>query len=299
MISIDLEVNPSEILALVGMKGSGKANFIKILSGEEVDKGDHGTIFFNNKLIKFPHTLQDDKSSLVIISRASYLVPNLSVAENIYLGRHFTGVLGQINWNKLFAATTDLFKEFGIDYISPNSLIEELTPFQQLVVKLLKAITTEARIIILDEVTVDLSENSETLLFFGLLKKLKTKEYSIIYIPFKIEEIIDLADKIAILHDGHMVGEICPLKELSFDEIVNRMMGRSEISNPLADSFLERFNITEKEKTIIAYIAKGYSNQEISNKLGITLGTVKNHIYNIFQKTDVKNRMELCNILKL
>ena len=131
------------------------------------------------------------------------------------------------------------------------------------------------------------------------MDQLKKAGKNIIYVPYRIEEIFRVVDKAAILYKWEITGSVNDLSSISYERIINVMMGQEQNSNPFTDLFVEKYHITEREKEIIILIANGFSNQDICERLDISVGTVKNHIYNLFQKTEVKNRMELCNLIRM
>ncbi len=296
MLPIRINLNEGELLAIIGSKGAGKSTFLKVLLNINEDNEYFRKIFINDEQI---NVKENELQKFLIDFRATEnLIPSLSVAENIFLGRQFTGSLGKINWNKLYFEAGEVLNELGITSINYDTPVKDLTLFQKLLVVIARVYSRKVNYFIFDEITHDL-DKAEVFELYCIINKLKKLIKTIIYVPYRIEEISQIADKVAIFYKGDLACEILDMNNISYERIINIMMGQEKNSNPFTDLSIETFKITEREKEIILLVANGFSNTDISERLDISLGTVKNHIYNIFQKTNVKNRNELCNILKI
>ena len=288
MNKMRLNINSGSIVSIVGQKGSGKSTFCALLS--ESGEVSQFELLVNDKR-------DSTERKVCNISDFSRLAPNLSVAENIYLEHYKRKLIFGIDWNRIYAETSDLLLSLQITNITPESSTESATMLQKSCIQILKGLVSGCSFFIADEITKDLSvaEKNE---FFVLLRKLKDKGKIIFFIPYLVEEISEISDHVIVLFKGTIVGQPLDIKESSYERILNMMMGHDGNNGIINQAFLEKYNITEREKEIILYISGGLSNQEISDKLDISLGTVKNHVFNIFQKTHAKSRIELCNLLK-
>lgn len=294
-----LDLEDGEVLAIIGAKGSGKSTFCRMLTGnQESTENTFRDIYINENLANSPKSELSKKIYLFTVSCTEYLVPNLTVAENIFLGRQAKSPLSRINWNKLYSEAKDILEEMGISSIKFDDVCNNLSLLQKIMVVICRQYSRGIQYFIFDEITRDITLG-EIETFFRILKNLKKLKKNIIFVPYLIEEITRVADKVSILYKGDFTSEAVKLSDISYERIINIMMGQEQCTNPFTDVFLEKYKITEREKEIIVLIANGFSNQDISDRLAISLGTVKNHIYNLFLKTKVKNRMELCNLFKI
>lgn len=296
MHAVRLNLEKGNLLAIIGSKGAGKSTFLKVLLNLDGCDKYYRKIFINDEWIN--NTENDLPKYLIDFKATEKLVPSLTVAENIFLGRQFTGHLGKINWNKLYFESSEILNALGIAKIQYDTVVKDLSLFQKLLVVLAKVYSKNVKYFIFDEITREL-EKEEVFELYYTINKLKTLEKTIVYVPYRIEEISQIADKVAIFYKWDLACEVLDMKNVSYERIINIMMGQEKNTNPFTDLFLEKYKITEREKEIIILIANGYSNGDIGERLDISLGTVKNHVYNIFQKTDVKNRLELINLIKM
>lgn len=303
--SVNLEFRSGEIVALVNTIGSEKNSLLEIITGQTGSLGYEGDIYINNIRKEFNAPEDAQKAGIAMFHHKEWLIEELSVAENIFLDRQFTGSLGIINWDKLFASTKALLDEYKVNQIEPLTKVKDLDRFQKYEVVFLKAISLNARILIFDEITKQMSE-SDKIQFFALLDRLKQHNFAILYVAHKPDEIAKIADKAAILYNGRIIGEILDANQMNFkqldiriEQLINGIMGLEHSVVFLSPTFIEKYHITEREQEIIKLLASGRSNQEIGEKLFISTGTVKNHIYKIFQKAGVKSRMELTHLIKM
>lgn len=293
-----LTLNPGECLAVIGAIGSGKTTFCNMLVNQLEDKKYLREIYINEQKIEFSDQKYKEEIVLFNIDTLANLVPGMTVAENIFLGRQSGSPLSRINWNKIYSETKDILNKLDIKSLHFDQKVEELSILEKILVVICREFSRGVKYFVFDEITRNI-ESSDFNKFFPVLERLKREQKNLIYVPYRIEEISQIADKVSILYKWDFTGEAVNLSEISYERIINIMMGQEQRTNPFTDAFLEKYRITEREKEIIILVANGFSNQEISERLSISLGTVKNHMYNLFQKTHVKNRMELCNLLKI
>ena len=223
---INFEANYGEVLALVGENGAGKSTLMKILSGVWPHSAYSGEIYIDGVLTKFTDTKDAQKNGVAIIYQELNLIPHLSVAENIFLDRQKTGLLGLINWNHLRSGTQKLIDQLEITGVNPDDIVKDLTVGKQQLIEIAKALSQKSRIIVFDEPTSALTDKEVDSLF-KVINKLKNENVCMIYISHKMEELNKIADKIAILRDGKTIGNIEKINSININEVIKRMVGRS------------------------------------------------------------------------
>jgi len=217
---VSFKVRPGEIHALVGENGAGKSTLMKILSGAY--QKDAGNIKIDGKEVNITNPHMGRKSGIAIIYQEFALAPDLTVAENIYLD-HLGSKKGFINWSRLYRDADELIKSIGFD-INPRSIIADLTVAYRQVVEITKALSENAKILILDEPTAVLAPR-ETEQLFEVLRKLKQQDVSVIYISHRLDEIFKVADIITVIKDGAVTGTVNPA-DVNTDDIISMMIGR-------------------------------------------------------------------------
>lgn len=219
---VSFDLGQAEVLGLVGENGAGKSTLMKILSGAYPYPEYEGEIYVNEKLARFTTPKEAADSGIAIIYQELNLIPELSVAENIFLGRE-PGRLGRVNWKKLYSDAKDLLSKLEIK-ISPKELIKNLSIGKQQMVEIAKAFSCDARILILDEPTSALTE-LEVEGLFNMIRSLKARGVAMIYISHKLDEIFRITDRITVLRDGKVIATH-KRNELSRDRLVSLMVGR-------------------------------------------------------------------------
>ena len=247
---VDLHVKPGEILALVGENGAGKSTLMKILSGAYQKDAGNIKIDGEEVQIKNPHIGRE--LGISIIYQEFALVPDLTVAENIFLGDIYQKN-GIIKWNTLYEEAGKLIESLGFE-INPRTKLKNLSIAYQQVVEICKALSEEAKVLILDEPTAVLAPN-EVKLLFRTLRTLKDRGVSIIYISHRLEEIFEIADRAEVLKDGKLSG-VVNVEETDRNEVINLMIGRE-----LKDMFPKRDTKIGKDLLTV----KNLSNDVVSN----------------------------------
>ena len=220
--NVQLDVQPGEIHALVGENGAGKSTLMKILSGEYLSES--GTILFKGQEVKIldPQTAQD--MGIAIINQELALIPYLSAAQNIFLGREpLKKVSKLIHWKKLNQEANTYLDRLKLDF-GPQTLVADLSIAQQQMVEVAKALSLDAQILIMDEPTSALTEKESEVLF-GLIRELSDRGIAIIYISHRMEEIKQLAHRITVFRDGCYIGT-SNNSEITIEEIIHLMVGR-------------------------------------------------------------------------
>ncbi len=235
--SVDFSIRKGEVHALMGENGAGKSTLIKVLTG--VYPKDNGTIFFNGKEVEINTRSDAAKLGIGVIYQELSLIPTLSVTQNIMIGKekHFGGVLAVSAMRKEVKRLIDLY-EFDM---SPDDIVETLSLAQQQMVEILKALSENAYMIIMDEPTASLS-TKESEILFTIIDQLKEKGISVLYISHRLEEVFRLSDRITVLRDGSKVG-VLNKDEIIPAEVVKMMIGKelseASASRPLSTSTKE------------------------------------------------------------
>jgi ribose transport system ATP-binding protein len=217
---VTLKAKGGEIHAVVGENGAGKSTLMKILAGAY--QMDSGEILLNQKKVTISDPKSGRESGVGIIYQEFSLVPDLSVAENIYL--HLLNQKKRwMPWTEIHSNADALIRSLGFE-IPPRMKVRQLSTSQQQVVEIAKALSENLEILILDEPTAVLAPN-ETRKLFDVLEKLKDKGVTILYISHRLEEVFEIADAITILKDGRVTRSI-PTSDITQDEVIGHMIGR-------------------------------------------------------------------------
>lgn len=218
---VSFDVFVGDVHCLVGENGAGKSTLMKIMSG--VYPRFDGEILLDDRVVRFNNTREAQQAGISIIHQELNLVRELKVYENIFMGREYQTPLGTINRSRMKQETQNLLTHFGLD-IDPDRLVGSLRVGQQQLVEIAKALSLNARILIMDEPTSALSENEVDYLF-TVIRELTQRGVAIVYISHRLDEISMIADHITVLRDGETVGS-APADELSRDAMISLMVGR-------------------------------------------------------------------------
>lgn len=220
---VDFTVNRGEIHALMGENGAGKSTLVKILTG--IYTKDQGNIYVQGKQMTFSGPKHAEAYGISVIHQELNIIPHLTVAENMFLGKELTyGKTGILNRREIRRRTAEALTNLGVYDIKAEQLAGELSIGKQQMVEIAKALTTNAELIIMDEPTAALTEH-EIENFFHVIKKLQANGVSIVYISHRMEEIFEICDRITVLRDGQYIGTKAT-PNTSFEEIVKMMVGR-------------------------------------------------------------------------
>ncbi len=223
--NISFKVKKGEIHALCGENGAGKSTMLKILSGVIAAGQYTGEILVDGERVSFHNTAQSEEKGIAIIYQELALAGDLDVCENIYMGR-LPEKFGVINWQKAYMDTENLLKKLTLSEqgIVGHDKINNLSIGQQSLVEVAKALSKNAKLLLLDEPTSALTER-EVRVLLDLVKRLKEQGVTCVYISHKLEEVMEIADTISILRDGEMI-TTKPKSEITEDEIITHMAGR-------------------------------------------------------------------------
>jgi ribose transport system ATP-binding protein len=218
--NVCLHLNKSEVLAVLGENGAGKSTLMKILAG--VQPADEGEILIDGNSVQIDGVQAALNQGIALIHQELNLATNLSVGANIFLGRE-PQKRGMINEATIRGKSKVFLEMVGLD-VSPMTLISELTIGRQQLVEIAKALSVNARVLIMDEPTSSLSQN-ETETLFGVIKDLRSRGVSVIYISHRLGEAKELADRVMVLRDGENAGDLS-LESINRDAMVKLMVGR-------------------------------------------------------------------------
>ncbi len=221
--NVNFNLKPGEIHALVGENGAGKSTLIKILCG--VYTKDSGDIYFNGHNVKINDVASARRLGIAFVPQEIELMDGLNVAENIYIGR-YPSKFGFIKWRELKKQTDDIKKLFGgaIEGLDNSMLAEDLSVANKQIIEILRVLALDMKVLCLDEPTSSLTAD-ETDRLFKLLKELKNKGISIIYVSHRMEEIFQIADRVTIFKDGKFV-KTSNISDITVSEVINSMIGR-------------------------------------------------------------------------
>jgi rhamnose transport system ATP-binding protein len=219
---VSFEVRPGEVHALLGENGAGKSTLIKIMSG--VYQPDLGSMFVNGAQVNFSSPDDARRAGVATIYQELLLFPELSVAENIFLGHAPLAGAGRIDWRAMRAEAARLLDSLEIDDLSPDQIVGVLTVGNRQRVEILRALSHDARILIMDEPTAALTESDVTRLF-DVVRRLKQRGVGIVYISHRLDEIFAIADRVTVLRDGAYVGSR-DVADTNVGELVQMMVGR-------------------------------------------------------------------------
>ena len=226
----ELELNKSEVVALMGENGAGKSTLMKILTG--IYSKDEGTVTFEGKEVEYKSVSESEEAGIAIVHQELNMMNDLTVAQNLFIGKERKkGIF--IDDAKMAEDARELFKKLNVD-INPNVKIGSLTVGKQQMVEIAKAISTNAKVIVFDEPTAALTD-SEIEELFKVINDLRAKGTGIIYISHRMDEINVISDKVIVMRDGEYVGTLVT-KECTKDDIIKMMVGRTVFMEPKTKS---------------------------------------------------------------
>ena len=218
--SVNLSLNQGEIHALVGENGAGKSSLFKCILG--IISPSQGEIIFLNESLSGYSIREILRKGIAMIHQELMLIPELTVAENIFLGRE--SMAGKrMGLSEIYQATTDLFQEYDLD-IPVGAFVKDLSIAHQQIIEIMRSVSQKARLILMDEPTSSLTEKEITF-FKQLIFRLKSEGISIVFTSHKMDEVFGFSDKISVLRDGEMVGTFSK-EELNPMSLVQKMVGR-------------------------------------------------------------------------
>ena len=246
---VSLEFRPGEIHALLGENGAGKSTLIKIIAGA-ISPDPGGRIAFDERSYSQMTPALSAENGVAVIYQDINLVTPMTVAENIFMGRRVGRIYSKRKLNKLAQA---LFDEFGFR-LDPAMRVERLSPANQQMVEIARAISNNAKIMIMDEPTAPLAA-SEVELLFSIIAKLKAKGVTVIYISHRMEEVFQITERISVLRDGRFIRTL-NTADTNRAELVKLMVGR-ELN--------ESFPVRETERGEVILEARNLTGNSVEN----------------------------------
>ena len=217
---VNFQLKAGEIHALLGENGAGKSTLIKVLGG--IYHPESGSIFINGEQVAITDVKSARDNGISIIHQELVLVPHMTIAENLFLGREPVGAFG-VDMSRMNAEAQKMLDNFDVK-LDSDTLIADLTIAQQQMVEIVKAISFNCRILVMDEPTSSIADKEVSALF-QIMRDLAAKGVGIIYISHKMSEIFDICDRVSVLRDGQYVGTR-EVSETGKDELVSLMVGR-------------------------------------------------------------------------
>lgn len=287
---VNLSLKKGEIHALVGENGAGKSTLIKLLTG--AIERTAGKIFYQGNELKANNPIKSLEKNIIPVYQELNMIPTLSVCDNIFYGHEQTKSI-RLDKKAMRDKTKELLKEVGLN-ISPKTKARELSVGNQQLVEIAKALIKEVEVLILDEPTASLTEIEKENLF-QIIRDFQNKGISIIYISHRLDEVLELADRITVLRNGEVI-DTQPADAYTKEELIQKMVGQTlsrnkhGVENTLQkEKILELKNVhTEKVKNISFHLFKG----EILGIAGL-MGSGRTELAEAIFGVDPKTRGEL------
>lgn len=219
---VKLDVKEGEVHALCGENGAGKSTLMKIIAGAQGYTSGH--MYINDQEVVFHSTKEAEKMGIAMIYQEFNMVPELSVAENMYLGRLPKTQLGVVDWKKLYQDADEVLKKLGLKFDCRNK-VKNLSVAESQMTEIAKCLTIGAKVIIMDEPTAALTDE-EIQILFRIIAELKAKGISILYISHRMDEIFRISDRLTVFRDGKYIATKA-IGETDYDDVVSMMVGRS------------------------------------------------------------------------
>lgn len=282
---VDFTVYENEVMALLGENGAGKSTLMKILSG--VYTKDEGEIVLEGKAMDITSPRDAIEKGIAIIHQELNLVPYLTVYENIFLGREIKSSYGGLDRKQMIDQSREILERLNVN-ISPTKKVNYLSIAQQQMVEIAKALSLNAKIIIMDEPTDTLTDNEVSSLF-EIIRELKRQGKGLVYISHRISEIFEICDKVTILRDGQFVAEKDVL-DVDEDEIIRLMVGRAldeqfpYMETNYDEEVLKIDNLSNKYVKNISFTLKKGEVLGISGLVGAGRTELAKTIYGFYKK---------------
>ena len=222
----ELELYKGEVHALVGANGAGKSTLIKIITGAYPK--DEGEIYLDGKQIEVKSTFDAREKGISAVYQEFSLINTVSVAENIFMGKLLYNNLGPIpraDWKKMHEETQKILDSLGVINIKPETIVGRLSVAQKQMVEIAKALSNDLKVLIMDEPTASLSDN-EIDNMFKIVKDLRAKGISIIYVSHRLEELPIICDRISVYRDGHYIKTL-NIEDAPKSVIIENMVGKN------------------------------------------------------------------------
>jgi len=228
---VDLEVRPGEVHALLGENGAGKSTLVQIVAG--VFPPDEGSLYLKGQAVSFTNPQAAQAAGIAMVFQERSLAGPLNVAENVFFGRQPVGRWGVIDRPRMHQSTFEILAELDIR-LHPETVVEDLSPAEQQMVEIAKALSLQAQLLVLDEPTSTLTE-AETANLFRVINRLRDRGAGIIYISHRMAEALRICDRITVLRDGRYQGTF-DRRDVTEEQLISRMVGREFRFRPAASA---------------------------------------------------------------
>jgi rhamnose transport system ATP-binding protein len=241
---VSLDLRPGEVHALVGENGAGKSTLVKILAG--IHQPDTGTIWLDGEETQIHGPAQSRALGIAVVHQEPRLFPDLTVAENVFIGHAPSGRLGTIDWGVTRRSAQALFRELDVQ-LDVDAPVRGLSMADQQLIEIAKSLSVDARVLILDEPTASLSAH-EVERLFTIVRRLRDRGASILFVSHRLDEVFQLCDRATVFRDGkHVV--TTPTSELTTADLVRHMVGRAvslfpKVETPVGQVLLEVRGLT-------------------------------------------------------
>jgi rhamnose transport system ATP-binding protein len=241
---VSLDLLPGEVHALVGENGAGKSTLVKILAG--VHQPDSGTIWLDGEPTQIPGPAHARALGIAVVHQEPRLFPDLTVAENVFIGHAPSGRLGTIDWGATRRAAQSMFEQLDVRF-DVGAPVRGLSMADQQLIEIAKALSVDARVLILDEPTASLSAHEVDRLF-TIVRRLRNRGASVLFVSHRLDEVFSLCDRATVLRDGRHVITTATSK-LTTADLIRHMVGRTvslfpKVETPIGDVLLEVEDLT-------------------------------------------------------
>jgi len=222
---VDFSLFPGEVHALVGENGAGKSTLVKILAG--IHRPDAGVVKVDGEVVELRSPIQAQALGIAVVHQEPMLFPDLDVAENVFMGRHPRDRFGRVDWKRMYREVDQLLASLDVS-LSSHTPVQGLSVAEQQLVEIPKALSSQARVLVLDEPTAALSAH-EVEELFAIVKQLRERGVAVLFVSHRLDEVFKIADRLTVFRDGtHII--TAPVSEMNTEEIIKHMVGR-ELSN--------------------------------------------------------------------
>lgn len=285
--NVDFSVYENEVMALLGENGAGKSTLMKILSG--VYTKDGGKIILEDTEIDITSPRDATSKGIAIIHQELNLVPYLTVYENIFLGREIKAPYGGLDKKEMIRQSREILEKLKVN-ISPTMTVNYLSIAQQQMVEIAKALSLNAKIIIMDEPT-DTLTDTEVSSLFEIIRELKRQGKGLVYISHRLKEVFEVCDKLTVLRDGQFIGQR-DVSNVDEGEIIRLMVGRTldeqfpYISTDYSEEVLRVENLSNEYVRDISFSLKEGEILGISGLVGAGRTELAKTLYGFYKKNE-------------
>ena len=250
---VQLDVYRGEVHALCGENGAGKSTLMKIIAGAQGYTSGH--MYVNGQEVVFHSTKEAERQGIAMIYQEFNMVPDMSVAENMYLGRLPKTSYGAVDWKKLYQDAQEVLDRLGLKF-DCKMKVRNLSVAESQMTEIAKCLTIGAKVIIMDEPTAALTDEEINILF-GIIDDLKKKDISILYISHRMDEIFRISDRLTVFRDGKYIATK-NIEDTDYDDVVSMMVGRN-VTNLYPERHYEKKEVALELKNICGKGVHGIS----------------------------------------